>query len=126
MNEVSKDTLQVIEESAAVCQNAAAGTMNSTLDFDEPSIFKIDALISKGWSVGTVNSQTIQVWGCFLGEAMRHTLKGRWVQTESGLGVAVGNHVAHPLAKVDKRFSLGESESISHFYRTFKAMVASS
>lgn len=123
MKTPSQDTLSLIEESSAVCRNAAKATLNTTLAFDEKSILKIDGLISKGWQPGQVNEKTVQVWGSFLGQAMCHVLNGTWVETEAGLGIAVGDKVAHPFAKIEKRFLHGESESVTHFYQAFKGML---
>ncbi|HZX30098.1 MAG TPA: hypothetical protein VFF03_01985 [Rhodocyclaceae bacterium] len=122
MRPLSPETLSLIEEFSEICRNAAKATMNASIDFDEKSILKIDELISQGWPAGQVNEKTIQVWGSFLGQAMCQVLNGTWVETEADLGIAVGNNVAHPFAKVEKRFLQGETESVSQFYLAFKGM----
>jgi hypothetical protein len=120
MEKLSQDSLNVILESSEICRNAAKETMSVVLNYDEISILMIDQLITLGWKPGQVHEKTIQVWGCFLGQAMCKALNGEWVKTELGFGVAVGNHMANPLAKIEKRFKSGEAESITYFYQVFK------
>jgi hypothetical protein len=120
------ETIELLQQSAQVCRDSTLASMGVDLGFDEASILKIDELITLGWPSEVPGAMTLQVWGCYLGEAMRETLGGTWVLTESGLGIAVGQNVAHPLAKIEKRFSNGPSEAITHFYRSFKEMCDSS
>jgi hypothetical protein len=106
--------------------NAAKATMSTDLCLDEDSIFAIDALIERGWPDGLPSdkrSMIIHLWGSFLGEAMRCTLRGDWVEADAGLGVAVGLAIAHPFAKIEKRFDNGMSDSVTHFYKAFKAQT---
>ena len=117
-----QSTINLIQESAQVCRDAARANLGTNLEFDEDSILKIDDLISRGWQPGQPSSMTLQVWGCYLGEAMRQTLHGSWVLTDSGLGIAVGHAVAHPLAKMEKRFVHGVAEEITLFYKAFKQL----
>jgi hypothetical protein len=124
MKSPDKETLELIEQSAQVCRDATLSNMGIELTFDEASIFKLDHLITVGWQSEIPSATTLQVWSCFLGEAMRKTLGGTWVMTEVGLGIAVGQNVAHPFTKIEKRFSNGHTEAITHFYRSFKDMCA--
>jgi len=120
---ISDQQLEVIRQSAQACIDAVKASMNVSLAYDEESIRAIDKLIQKAWP-GRPPAENvamrIQTWGSFLGEAMCKALGARWVSTEHGPGVAMGHMVAHPFAKVEKRFNTGMLESVSYFYKTFK------
>jgi len=127
VNPINSETLKTIRESAEVARDASARIFGVVLAYDEASIYRIDVLITQGWPDGkSVASKTIQVWGCFLGEAICASLGATWVTTESGLGVMVARNVAHPITKMEKRFMNGMDDSISFFYETFKKISTAS
>jgi len=129
MKPISDDARQLIEQSAELCREAARNTMGISLGYDEQSICQIDAIFSQAWPDGPGgdperNATRNQMWGCFLGEAIRHVLGGNWVHTDAGYGVRVGDAVAHPIAKIEKRVARGIAESVTFFYKSFAEVVA--
>lgn len=124
---VPHEQLQVIKQSAQACIDSVRASMKFSLIYDEDSVRAIDKLIQRAWPgrpPAENASMRIQTWGSFLGEAMCQLLGGHWVSTEHGPGVAVGLMVAHPFAKIEKRFNSGMLESVSYFYKVFKERSA--
>ena len=125
MKPIAPDKLALIKESAGVCIGATQATLNTALAYDEASILQLDDLIERTWpdGPGEALKMAIQVWGSFLGEAMCCSTGATWVETEGGSGVAVGLCVAHPFAKMDKRFRNGMTDSVAFFYKVFKDRI---
>jgi len=87
----------------------------------------IDDVILKAWPKGATGDpeQLYQIWGSFLGEAMRRVVGGECVESEGTVGVKVGHIVTYPLSKIQKRFENGLEDSITFYYKALKTLAKS-
>ncbi|PIU98370.1 hypothetical protein COS61_01745 [Candidatus Wolfebacteria bacterium CG03_land_8_20_14_0_80_40_12] len=95
------------------------------LGFDEKSILKLDDLIQEAWpdQPPTQIDNVILLFGSFLGEAIKQTLGGEWVQTEQGWGIKIGDATLMVFTKIKKRLLNGIEGSISYYYQITKGML---
>lgn len=101
--------------------------MGVYLSFDEESILKLDNLIQEAWPnqppAQIDIDNVILLFGSFLGEAIIQTLGGKWVNTEQGWGVKIGDATLMVFTKVKKRLLHGMEDSIFYYYQTVKGMI---
>jgi hypothetical protein len=95
------------------------------LNFDEKSILELDHLIQEAWpeEPPVQIDNVIVLFGSFLGEAIKQTLGGEWVQTEQGWGIKIGDANLMVFTKVKKRLLNGMEDSISYYYQAMKGML---
>lgn len=98
------------------------------VDYSEESIMRIDDLINKGWPDGppAMLETTVITFGSYLGEAIRKNLGGQWGYSEEEgyfLENVGGRAKIFPFAKMAKRFTQGEDESISFYYAGTKRII---
>lgn len=100
--------------------------MGVELKFDEESIMKLDDIISSAWpeTPPVQLDSVVLTFGSFLGEAMRQTLGGEWVQTETSYGLKIGDATANVFSKVRKRFLNGMEDSLSYYFASIKKLLA--
>ena len=95
------------------------------LKYDEGSILKLDDMIQTNWpeEPPVQIDDVILLFGSFLGEAIRHTLGGEWVETEQGWGIEIGDATLMVFTKIKKRLLNGMEDSISYYYQSMKEML---
>jgi hypothetical protein len=100
--------------------------MGIELKFDEESILKLDDLISSAWpdNPPVQLDNVVLTFGSFLGESIRQTLGGEWVQTETSYGLKIGDATANVFSKVRKRFLNGMEDSLSYYYLSVRKLLA--
>jgi hypothetical protein len=103
----------------------AKQSFDINLKYDEESILKLDGLIDSAWldKLPTELDSIILLFGSFLGEAIRHTLGGVWVEAEQGWGLRVGEATIMVFTKIKKRLLNGAEDSISYYYQSTKGML---
>ncbi|HOX97082.1 MAG TPA: hypothetical protein PL066_01850 [bacterium] len=95
------------------------------LNYDEESILKLDNIIQESWpdKPPIQIDNVIVLFGSFLGEAIKQTLGGEWVETEQGLGIKIGDATIMVFTKIKKRLLNGMEDSISYYYKNLKRML---
>ncbi|MEW6408352.1 MAG: hypothetical protein AB1465_06730 [Patescibacteria group bacterium] len=95
------------------------------LGFDEQSILKLDNLIQEAWpdQPPAQLDNVVLLFGSFLGEAIKQTLGGEWIQTEQGWGIKIDDATLMVFTKVKKRLLNGMEDSISYYYQSTKGML---
>ena len=99
------------------------------LDYSEESLYTIDEIISKHWdSPPVMMDDVVLTFGSYVGETIRRLQGGTW-RFDNELGFTLtdigGAGIrAFPFAKVHKRFTNGEEDSIAHYYRALCKVMA--
>ncbi|MFZ5637572.1 MAG: hypothetical protein ACOY82_13415 [Pseudomonadota bacterium] len=115
-----------IRENLDLVQRLLPDVAGMPLDYGEASIEWMDGYIDRvspelsgepGGLVGTL--------GAYLGESIRRRYGGRWVSTDSGVGVEINpGFIVFPFSKVEKQFVNGPEDSILSFYQVIPAVMA--
>jgi hypothetical protein len=123
-------------EHAQLAVEASREEFGDDLDYSPGSLealdAEIDSLREEGFTAEDV-AETLFVMGCYLGEVLLRSLRGRWVATPqsplAGLSpwpmvVALpGGTVWDPIGKAYKRLELGDSEYLPAYFAVAAAGV---
>ena len=95
------------------------------LKYNEESVLKMDQIISKNWpEQPPVQLDSVVIpMGSFLGEVIRVTIGGEWVNNQQGWGVKIDDSTMMVFSKVKKRFLNGMGDSISYYYQSLKKIL---
>lgn len=102
-------------------------TYATTFDYSEAGLASLDEVISRFHPDGQVPDQTLLAVGAYVGESIRRSLGGVWVQDERGVAllqrIGGGNASASPFSWVQKRLAGGMSASIAQHYAALKQQL---
>lgn len=95
------------------------------LKYDKESILKLDDMIRSAWpeKPPVQIDNVILLFGSFLGEAIRQTLGGEWIENEQGWGIKIGDATLMVFNKIKKRLLNGMGDSISYYYQSMEKML---
>lgn len=97
------------------------------LDYSEATLAQLDEAIAKFHPDGRAPDDMLLSCGAYVGETIRRSLGGIWIQDERG--VALLNRIggielsASPFSWVQKRFANGMADSIEHHYGLLRQQV---
>ena len=98
-----------------------------TFDYSEQSLRWVDDAIAKFQANGSAQDDTIIGFGAYVGETIRRSLGGIWVQDERGVALLqrVGGRElsASPFSWVQQRFAAGIEESVAAKFAGLKSQI---
>jgi hypothetical protein len=100
------------------------------LDFSPQSIEELEEILA-GQAAVDLEYQT-RTWGSYFGEVLRRQWGGEWAFTQYPNAVAavptleIAGSRLYPLMKVNRRLTLGDSESLTAFLELVKARLGTS
>jgi hypothetical protein len=121
--------IQQIPEFAELHVAKSKDNFDVSLDYSENSLRQIDEIITKHWPEPPVFlNQVVMTFGSYVGETVRRLLGGRWeFDADRGYTLAdiggTGSRI-YPFAKVHKRFTNGEEDSIAYYFQVVCKIVA--
>jgi hypothetical protein len=105
----------------------AQQSYSTHFDYSADSLKRIDDVIAQFHADGQAAEAAVLSFGAYVGEAIRRTLGGVWVQDERGVAllqrVAGKDLSASPFSWVQRRFSNGMTESIAEKYSALRQQV---
>ncbi len=120
---------QQFQRYAQIHIDVAKKTFGFDLSYDLDSIEKLDEMVE---GIGKPNNpeQMVILFGSFLGEALRHLYKGKWVWDDRFKSWTITFTLpngkedgAFVFAKVKKRFTNGVEDSLSFFAKVIDERV---
>jgi hypothetical protein len=106
---------------AEFCRELVSERLAMDLAYDEASIGKLDEATERLSTDGRVDSaKLIDLFGGFYGESLRQIFKSRWVKTEHGFGVFIGEFVAHPFISMKVHFDDPHGYPVSRHFKEAK------
>lgn len=107
----------------------AAKRMGINAQYDEAGVLWLDGFIDRQREAASdeVKQKLPNTLGSFLGECIRHTYGGQWLQDkETGYWCVKINDMltAYPFHKVDKQLRSGDGESVYGFFTAIRAMLS--
>jgi hypothetical protein len=105
----------------------AQETLEITVGYDEAGVRWLDGYIDRQRENGDpqVKERLLNTLGSYLGECVRQTFGGDWVQDPNyGWAVKVNEKLSvFPFAKVRKQLNSADGESVLAFFRAIPALM---
>lgn len=118
--EIDDNELSMILENAEKFRSAIKDTVGIELEYGLEGVSWTDGFINRNrerWDQETSNTYLFAI-GSYLGESMRHTLKGKWVRhREFGPGISHRTGIDFPFNKTRKQIHGEDGDSILGMFR---------
>ncbi len=122
-----ESTLATLKKYADIHVQSAQQTFGITLDYSEDSVATLDKMISDGWKGELPQSLdgVVGFFGSYLGEVIIRNLNGHWIEKDGVFSVQItmadgSTGDIAVFAKVKKRFTNGQTDSLGYFYQGLK------
>ena len=141
MPEDSHNTISEMMQGYAAEAVRLASEHDAKLDYSEPSLRAVEAILAKMYSstgaspnedpVQQKLDSTSRIWGAYFGETIRRLWGGEWgVETYPGtvapvISVDIGGAKLFPVMKVYRRLTQGDAENVWEFYQMVRQKIAS-
>ena len=114
---------KAISANSAMAMKSFSNLSGEKFDYSKKSVAWVSGFIDRNRSEPPGN--LVDVIGSYLGEAIVHTYKGKWVTFQNMPAVQLRqNFVVFPFSKVHKQFENGAEDSISSFFVAIPALLA--
>lgn len=144
MPDGTHSTISEMMQSYAADAVRLASQFEATLDYSEPSLRELEAILAKIYPSSPRPSSnksgddpeqrkldsTSRIWGAYFGETIRRLWGGEWgVETYPGtvapvISVDIGGAKVFPIMKVYRRLTQGEADNLWDFYQMVRKKVA--
>ncbi len=118
----------VIKENAELVRKVALETMNTKVAYDLDGVRWLEGFIDRqrGEATEEVKRKLCTTLGSYLGECIRHTYGGEWIQDpEYGWAVRIqGGLSVFPFNKIQKQLGGDEGESVLSLFTAIEPLLA--
>jgi hypothetical protein len=112
--------IEAIRANAQLVMRTCQELVDFEFDYSAPSVEWLAGYIERlraGGKLAINPPRFVEVFGCYLGEAIIASYGGAWEQDEHGWHVAFDEkNKAYPFAKVEKQIQNGLEDSVFRFY----------
>ena len=116
-----------LKANAELVREIARDRLGVDVDYDEDGVRWLNSFIDGQREQGDpeTRKRLPGTLGSFLGECVRHTFGGTWVQhPDYGWGVEINDKVTvFPFNKVEKQLEAGEGDTVLSFFKTLPAVL---
>lgn len=115
-----------IRANAELVRTVARDSLGIEVAYDEPGVRWLDRYIDNQREAAApdVRERLPNTLGAYLGECIRLTYGGQWVQDEMGWAVKINEHLTvYPFNKVRKQLSNADGDSVLGFFTTIPALL---
>jgi len=115
-----------IRSNAELVRSVARENLGVDAGYDEAGVRWLDQYINGQRENATpdVKDRLPNTLGSYLGECVRNTFGGDWIQGEMGWGVKINEKLTvYPFNKVTKQLSNAEGDSVLAFFKTIPALL---
>jgi len=115
-----------IRSNAELVRTVAQKSLGVDAGFDEDGVRWLDQYIDGQREAATeeVKDRLPNTLGAFLGECIRQTFGGQWIQEEMGWAVKINEKLTlYPFNKVRKQLSNPEGDSVLSLFTTIPALL---
>jgi len=118
---------QQIQANAEIVRTVAREQMNVQIDYDKQGVHWLDGYIDRQRLHATedTKSKLPNTLGSYLGECIRRTYGGKWIQDgEYGWGVQVNDKVTvFPFTKVQKQLANADGDSVLGLFTALQPLM---
>jgi hypothetical protein len=115
-----------IRANAELLRSVARESLGVDAEYDEAGVRWLDHYINGQRDAATseVKERLPNTLGSYLGECIRLTYGGDWIQDEMGWAVKINEKLTvYPFNKVRKQLSNREGDSVLSFFKTIPALL---
>lgn len=117
-----------IRSNAELVRSVAREQLGIAVEYDEAGVRWLDGYINRQREAAAteVKARLVSTLGSYLGECIRQTYGGDWMQDpEAGWAVQINEKLSvYPFNKVQKQLADGDGESVLSFFTTISALLA--
>jgi len=116
-----------IRANAELVRNVAREQLGMTVDYDEAGVEWLDEYIDiqRESASDDVKERLPNTLGSYLGECIRQTFGGQWLQDpQAGWSVKINDKLSvYPFNKVRKQLANGDGDSVLAFFTSIPALL---
>jgi hypothetical protein len=115
-----------IRSNAELVRSVAKKSLGVDAGYDEDGVRWLDQYIEGQRDAATeeLKDRLPNTLGAYLGECIRNTYGGEWIQDEMGWGLRINEKLTvYPFSKVSKQLSNPEGDSVLALFMTIPALL---
>jgi len=114
-----------MQQLAEYAVHVAAEKFGKPLDYTENSLENLEALLQQAYEQNSSHvvseeamQKTARVWGSYLGEMVRRTWGGEWVENGTDIHLIINGKSHSPIRQVYQRIKIGQQFDIRKYFAT--------